>query len=100
MVLGTIRKARVMEDLRKLRKVNLSWILNNRQELLENYPNKWVAVKDESVQLVDDDIFRVYKIMESRGDAEGVIYYLCNSFSPPAVFVRPIEVILDESANI
>jgi len=100
MVLETVRKARATDDLRKLRKVTLDWVLNNRQELIDNFPNKWVAVKDESVQLVDDEIFRLHKIMESRGGAEGVVYYLCNSFSPPAVFVRPVEVILDEPANI
>ena len=92
MVLETVRKARVMEDIRKLRKVNLDWILANRQELLENFPNKWVAVKDEAVQLADIELFALFKLMSSREDAEGLVYYLCNSFSPPVVFEYPIEV--------
>ena len=100
MVLEKARQIRVEDNIRRGRKVNLDWILSNRQELLDNYPNKWAAIKDESVQLVDDEIFALHKVMESRGDAEEVIYYLCNSYSPPAVFVRPIEVILDESENI
>tara|TARA_R110000824_G_scaffold79056_2_gene199312 strand:+ start:325 stop:627 length:303 start_codon:yes stop_codon:yes gene_type:complete len=97
MVMKTVRKARVMEDIRKLRKVNLDWILANRQELLENFPNKWIAVKDASVQLAVDELFGLFKIMSSRGESEGLVYYLCNSFSPPVIFEYPIEVTVHES---
>ena len=97
MVMKTVRKARVMEDIRKLRKVNLDWILANRQELLENFPNKWIAVKDASVQLAVDELFGLFKIMSGRGEAEGLVYYLCNSFSPPVIFEYPIEVTVHES---
>ena len=99
MVLETVKKARVMDDIRKLRKVNLDWILANRQELLENFPNKWVAVKDEAVQLADDELFGLFKIMSSRGDAEGLVYYLCNAFSPPVIFEYPIEVTVNGSGT-
>jgi hypothetical protein len=92
MVLETIRKARVMDDIRKLRAGNLAWIMANRQELLDNFPNKWVAVKDDAVQLADDELFGLFKIMSSRENAEGLVYYLCNSFSPPVLFEYPIEV--------
>ena len=97
MVMETIKKARVMDDIRKLRKVNLAWVLANRQELSENFPNKWVAVKDEAVQLADNELFTLFKLMSSREDAEGLVYYLCNSFSPPVVFEYPIEVALYDS---
>jgi|TARA_Y100000310_G_scaffold315394_1_gene365856 hypothetical protein len=100
MVMETVKKARVMDDIRKLRKVNLDWILANRQELLENFPNKWVAVKNESVQLADDELFGLFKIMSSRGDAEGLVYYLCNTFSPPVIFEYPLEVSAYESGTI
>ena len=56
MVLGAMKKARVMDDIRKLRQVNIDWILSNRQELLENFPNKWVAVKEGAVQLADAEL--------------------------------------------
>ena len=99
MVLDTVRKARVMDDIRKLRKANIAWILANRQEILENFPNKWVAVKGEAVQLADDELFALFKIMSSREDAEGLVYYLCNSFSPPVVFEYPIEVAVYDSGT-
>ena len=99
MVLEKARHLRMADDIQKARKVNIEWILNNRQELLENFPNRWVAVKNSSPQLVEDELFLLVKVMESRGEAESVVYYRCNSYSPPALFERPVEVILDEPGN-
>ena len=99
MVLGAMKKARVMDDIRKLRQVNIDWILSNRQELLENFPNKWVAVKEGAVQLADAELFGLFKLMSSREDAEGMVYYLRNAFSPPVLFEYPIEVAINESGT-
>ena len=57
MVLSKLRKEvgkvkmNVTVDAQK--SANINWILENRIELTDNYPNRWLAVENESVQIVD-----------------------------------------------
>ena len=99
MIREKARIARELKELREGRKASVDWILNNRQELLENFPNKWVAVVDGEVQLADDDIMRLYSIMEKRENGRLVVFYCCNIATPPMVFVRSEEVEINEYAT-
>ena len=92
MIREKARMSRELKELREGRKVNVDWIINNRQELMENFPNKWVAVAGGVVLLADNDIMRLYSIIEKREDSPFVVFYCCNNAIPPMAFVRSEEV--------
>ena len=76
---------------------NVQWCMENRIDLAENYPNRWVAVETAgpdgpSVQLVDIDLFQLFKIMSMRETPLSTVYYLCNTFEPPVILGIPPEV--------
>ena len=101
MVLSKIKrevgKVKMIAEIEAQRTANIKWVLENRSELTENYPNRWLAVDRESVQIVDIDLFPVFKIMDMRGPASSVVYYLCNDYQMPVLFVSPQEVWQDVS---
>ena len=99
MIKEKAKVSRELKEIREARKVSVDWIVNNRQELLENFPNKWVAVSNGEVQLADDDIMRWYSIMEQRGGSRSMVYYCCNTYTPPMVLVRSEEVEINEFAT-
>ena len=99
MIKEKAKVSRELKEIREARKVSVDWIVNNRQELLENFPNKWVAVSNGEVQLADDDIMRLYSIMEQRGGSRSMVYYCCNTYTPPMVLVRSEEVEINEFAT-
>ena len=99
MIKEKAKVSRELIEIRVARKVSVDWIVNNRQELLENFPNKWVAVSNGEVQLADDDIMRLYSIMEQRGGSRSMVYYCCNTYTPPMVLVRSEEVEINEFAT-
>ena len=99
MIKEKAKASRELKELREVRKVSVDWVVNNRQELLENFPNKWVAVSDGKVQLADDDIMRLYGIMEQRGGSRSMVYYCCNTYTPPMILVRSEEVEINEFAT-
>ena len=57
MVLEKARKIRKMDEIRKSRQENIDYILENRQELVENFTNKWLSVNNGTVELADDELF-------------------------------------------
>ena len=99
MIKEKAKVSRELKEIKEARKVSVDWIVNNRQELLENFPNKWVAVSNGEVQLADDDIMRLYSIMEQRGGSRSMVYYCCNTYTPPMVLVRSEEVEINEFAT-
>ena len=99
MIKEKAKVSRELKEIREARKVSVDWIVNNRQELLENFPNKWVAVSNGEVQLADDDIMLLYSIMEQRGGSRSMVYYCCNTYTPPMVLVRSEEVEINEFAT-
>jgi len=99
MIREKARLSRERKELSEGRKISVDWILNNRQELLENFPNKWAAVVDGAVQLADDDFGHLYSIMEKRGGSRLVVFYCCNTLTPPMIFVRSEEVEVNEYAT-
>ena len=99
MIKEKAKVSRELKEIREARKVSVDWIVNNRQELLENFPNKQVAVSNGEVQLADDDIMRLYSIMEQRGGSRSMVYFCCNTYTPPMVLVRSEEVEINEFAT-
>ena len=103
MVLSKIRKeagkVKMQATIELQRKANVQWILDNRSDLTENYPNRWMAVENQSVQIVDIDIFTVFKIMDMRECSTATDYYLCNDYQSPVILVKPSEVWQDATAK-
>jgi len=101
MVLSKIRrevgKVKMIAEVEAQRTANIKWVLENRMELTENYPNRWLAVDKGAVQIVDIDLFPVFKIMDMRGPTSSVVYYLCNDYQMPVLLVSPQEVWQDVS---
>ena len=101
MVLSKIRrevgKVKMIAETEAQRTANIRWILDNRIELIENYPNRWLAVDKGAVQIVDIDLFQVFKIMDMRGPTSTVVYHLCNAYQMPVILVSPQEVWQDVS---
>lgn len=79
------------------REANIKWVLDNRQELIDNYPNRWLAIEKESVQFVDIDLFPIFKVMDMRLSPPSTVYYLCNNYEVPVLLVTPREVWRDDA---
>ena len=98
MVLEKARKIRKMDEIRKSRQENIDYILENRQELVENFPNKWLSVNNGMVELADDELFILYKFVNGREEgADSRVFYLSNLFEPALILIRPTEVEYDSS---
>ena len=76
---------------------NINWVLENRIELTENYPNRWLAVDNESVQIVDIELFPIFKIMDQRRSSPATVFYLCNDYEIPVLLTMPREVWRNDS---
>jgi len=92
-----IGKAKMKAEVELGRAANVRWILENRVDLTENFPNRWVAVDTSgpdgpSVQLVDIELFPLFKIMTMRETPSSTLYYLCNDFELPVILGTPPEV--------
>ena len=92
-----IGKAKMKAEVEIGRAANVRWIMENRSDLTENFPNRWVAVDvsgpdGPSVQLVDIELFQLFKIMSMRETPSSSVYYLCNDFIPPVILGTPPEV--------
>ena len=98
MVLEKARKIRKMDEIRKSRQENIDYILENRQELVENFTNKWLSVNNGAVELADDELFILYKFVNGREEgADSRVFYLSNLFEPALILIRPTEVEYDSS---
>ena len=100
MVLSKVRKeigkAKMKAEVEINRSAHVQWVLENRSDLIENYPNRWAAIDTgldgPAVQFVDIELFEVFKIMSKREASSATIYYLCNTYDPPVILVAPPEV--------
>ena len=77
---------------------NIDWVLENRQDLVDNYPNRWVAVDFNRVQCVTVDFSEVFQIMEGRQALSGsLVFYYSSMFRVPMILrlcdVRAPEII-------
>ena len=67
-------------------KKNMEWLLDNRQDLVDNYPNRWIAIDEESVKCVNIDFQEVFQIMEGRVALSGsLVFYFSNLFRVPMI---------------
>ena len=66
-LVNKVKRSKGIQEVEKKRKLNIAWILENKGDLLENYPNRWVVVDDESIQLVEIDFSNMYRNMRNRG---------------------------------
>ena len=91
-----IGKAKMKAEVEINRAANVQWVLDNRSDLTENYPNRWAAIDvgldGPAVQFVDIEFFPVFKVMTMRESASSAIYYLCNDYQIPVMVVSPPEV--------
>ena len=91
-----IGKAKMKAEVEINRAANVQWVLDNRSDLTENYPNRWAAIDvgidGPAVQFVDFEFFPVFKVMTMRESASSAIYYLCNDYQIPVMVVSPPEV--------
>ena len=101
MVLAKFRKevgkVKMNATVESQRTANINWVLENRIELTENYPNRWLAVDNESVQIVDIELFPIFRIMEQRRSSPATVFYLCNDYEIPVLLTVPREVWRNDS---
>ncbi|MAH45383.1 hypothetical protein CMI37_06115 [Candidatus Pacearchaeota archaeon] len=95
--IGKAKRIREIDDIRKARQENIDYVFNNRQELVESFPNKWMSVIDGAVELADDDMLALYHIISGREPNAGRIFYLSNLIEPALILIRPTEVEYDSS---
>jgi len=101
MVLAKFRKevgkVKMNATVESQRTANINWVLENRIELTENYPNRWLAVDNESVQIVDIELFPIFRIMDQRRSSPATVFYLCNDYEIPVLLTVPREVWRNDS---
>ena len=85
------KKAKVASEVESQRKKNREWVFVNKDDLLNNFPSKWVAVENEAIQLVDNDLFALYRNIRNRGQADSVVYFFVNNFEPPLIVETSLE---------
>ena len=81
-----VGKVKMNATVEAQRLANINWILDNRTDLTDNYPNRWLAVENESVQIVDE-----------RRSSPGTVFYLCNDYEVPVLLTMPREVWRNDS---
>lgn len=96
-LVGKVKRSKGIQEVEEKRKLNIAWILANREDLLENYPNRWIAVDDESIRLVDTDFSMLYRNMRNRGLNDSLVYYYAVALDPPPILVTPVEMEYDWS---
>lgn len=68
------------------KEANIAWIMENRDDLVANYPNRWVAVDHEVVQIVNPDFFEVVKVIEGRqAMSDSIVFYFSNLYATPLI---------------
>ena len=101
MVRKEIGKAKMKAEVEINRSANVQWVLENRSDLIENYPNRWAAIDvgidGSAIQFVDIELFEVFKVMSMRDSSSSTIYHLCNAYHPPVILVAPPEVWQNDS---
>lgn len=96
-LVNKVKRSKGIQEVEKKRKLNIAWILENKGDLLENYPNRWVVVDEESIQLVEIDFSNMYRNMRNRGLNDTLVYYYVIELDPPPIFVTPVEIEYDWS---
>ena len=90
-LMNKVKKTKAISEIDEKRQLNVACIIENQSDLLENYPNRWIAVDNESIQLVDLDFFLLYRNMRNRGSNSSLVYYHAVNYNPPAILMTPVE---------
>ena len=48
-------------------------------------------MENEAIQLVDNDLFALYRNIRNRGQADSVVYFFVNNFEPPLIVETSLE---------
>ena len=94
-LVGKVKRSKGLADAEEKRKLNVNWIIENKSDLLENYPNRWIAVDNENIQLVEIDFSQLYKNMRNRGENDSLVYFYVIALEPPPILVTPMEMEYD-----
>ena len=94
-LVGKVKRSKGLADAEEKRKLNVNWIIENKSDLLENYPNRWIAVDNENIQLVEIDFSQLYKNMRNRGENDSLVYSYVISLEPPPILATPMEMEYD-----
>ena len=46
-LMNKVKKTKAISEIDEKRQLNVAWIIENQSDLLENYPNRWIAVDNE-----------------------------------------------------
>lgn len=93
------KRAKMASEVETQRKRNREWIFVNKEDLLGNFPSRWIAVDNEAIQLVDPDLFMLYRNIRNRGQADTVVYFFVNNFEPPLILETSMELEYEWNTN-
>ena len=96
-LVNKVKRSKGIQEVEEKRKLNIAWIIENQGDLLENYPNRWVVVDNESIQMVETDFSMMYRNMRNRGLNDSLVYYYVIALDPPPILVTPVEMEYDWS---
>ena len=78
----------------QIREANKSWILENLEDILANFPARWCLVDHDDaglghVMMANPDFMDLYKDSMRRDDiSEGALFFYASNFEPLAIFSR------------
>ena len=98
-LVGKVKRSKGISEAEEKRKLNANWIIENKGDLLENYPNRWIAVDNESIQLVETDFSQLYKNMRNRGEHDSLVYFYVVDLEPLPILATPMEMEYDWSTE-
>ena len=81
-------------EVEKIREANKSWILENLEDILANFPARWCLVDHDDaglghVMMANPDFMDLYKDSMRRDDiSEGALFFNASNFEPLAIFSR------------
>ena len=81
-------------EVEKIREANKSWILENLEDILANFPARWCLVDNDDaglghVMMANPDFMDLYKDSMRRDDiSEGALFFYASNFEPLAIFSR------------
>ena len=81
-------------EVEKIREANKSWILENLEDILANFPARGCLVDHDDaglghVMMANPDFMDLYKDSMRRDDiSEGALFFYASNFEPLAIFSR------------
>ena len=74
-----------VED-KKAVQANIAYILENREDWLNSFPNRWIVVDGGNLQLTQIGFYEAARIMAQREALTStVVFFYVNNFEPPLI---------------